>query len=242
MPTAVPTIPPSSSGVSMTRSTPNSPWSPMVARKTPPNLPTSSPRTTTPGSRRISVRSASFTAWMRFSVGMSKTSEAPPLLTSPRNTGIRGDGRAELFELFALLTKWLRVDPLEERLQGRFRREGLGLPEGQLDLRRDLLHEPFRVAPDEESAAFEEGLHSQEGVLLPPRLHERVGPVDAGVVGRGVALHPVGDRLDERRPLPGRSSCPGAPRRVVDREEIVPIHALSGDAVGERLLGNRLRS
>src|SRR2546430_1807756 len=66
MPMAAPTIPPSASGVSITRSGPNSSYRPAVARNTPPNLPTSSPSTTTRGSRRISSRRASLTAWMMF--------------------------------------------------------------------------------------------------------------------------------------------------------------------------------
>src|SRR5713101_8188468 len=40
---------------------------------TPPNLPTSSPSTTTDGSRRISTRSASLTAWMMFHSGICWT-------------------------------------------------------------------------------------------------------------------------------------------------------------------------
>src|SRR5690349_7923434 len=79
MPMAAPTIPASASGVSMTRSGPNSSMSPSVARKTPPNLPTSSPSTTTRGSRRISMRRASFTAWMMFQAGMSGAALDPAL-------------------------------------------------------------------------------------------------------------------------------------------------------------------
>src|SRR3954468_19025592 len=62
-------MPPSASGVSMTRSG-NSSERPAGARNTPPNLPTSSPRTTTRGSRRISSRSASLTACRRFRIGI----------------------------------------------------------------------------------------------------------------------------------------------------------------------------
>src|SRR5882762_4342399 len=55
-------IPASASGVSITRSAPTSSIKPTVARNTPPNFPTSSPITTTRGSRRISIRRASLTA------------------------------------------------------------------------------------------------------------------------------------------------------------------------------------
>ena len=56
-PIEAPTIIDSVSGVSITRSSPNSAHSPSVARKTPPFLPTSSPSTMTDSSRRISSAS-----------------------------------------------------------------------------------------------------------------------------------------------------------------------------------------
>ena len=58
MPTAVPRMPASASGVSVQRSSPNSLASPSVTRKTPPRVPTSSPRTCTVGSSAIASRSA----------------------------------------------------------------------------------------------------------------------------------------------------------------------------------------
>src|SRR5262245_22569592 len=64
-PTAVPRIPASASGVSTHLSAPKRSWSPAVARKTPPSLPTSSPMTSTDSSRSISVWSASLTASTR---------------------------------------------------------------------------------------------------------------------------------------------------------------------------------
>ena len=54
----------SDSGVSITRSSPNSAWSPSVARNTPPFSPTSSPRRMTASSRRISEASVSRIASM----------------------------------------------------------------------------------------------------------------------------------------------------------------------------------
>src|SRR6185312_10467376 len=54
MPMDMPAIIPSASGVSCTRSLPNCSCKPAVARNTPPLTPTSSPSTTTEGSRVIS--------------------------------------------------------------------------------------------------------------------------------------------------------------------------------------------
>src|SRR5512140_1583849 len=62
IPIAIPTIPSSFRGVSITRSGPNRRSNPSGARKTPPSRPTSSPRTQTDGSRAISVASASLIA------------------------------------------------------------------------------------------------------------------------------------------------------------------------------------
>jgi len=70
MPIAVPMMPASASGVSITRSAPNSSYRPLVARNTPPNLPTSSPSTTTRWSVRICSCSALRTASMMFMTGM----------------------------------------------------------------------------------------------------------------------------------------------------------------------------
>src|SRR5215212_3503958 len=64
-PIDAPMIIDSVSGVSITRSSPNSPYSPSVARKTPPLRPTSSPITMTASSRRISDASVSRTASMK---------------------------------------------------------------------------------------------------------------------------------------------------------------------------------
>src|SRR5438552_6199091 len=55
----IPTIADSEIGVSTTRMSPNSSWSPCVAPNAPPYAPTSSPSTNTFGSRRISSASAS---------------------------------------------------------------------------------------------------------------------------------------------------------------------------------------
>src|SRR5689334_172826 len=64
-PIAVPTMPDSASGVSMTRLSPKSFWRPSVTRKTPPSLPTSSPMTSTLGSDSRARRSDSLIALAR---------------------------------------------------------------------------------------------------------------------------------------------------------------------------------
>ncbi|SKT96837.1 Uncharacterised protein [Mycobacteroides abscessus subsp. abscessus] len=61
-PTAVPMIPDSASGVSMTRWSPKSFCSPSVTRKTPPSLPTSSPMMITLSSSSSADRKPAFRA------------------------------------------------------------------------------------------------------------------------------------------------------------------------------------
>src|SRR5438093_9106049 len=66
IPMATPTIEDSASGVSITRSSPNSSRNPAVTRKTPPRAPTSSPRTTTRSSAFISSHRVSWMVWTTF--------------------------------------------------------------------------------------------------------------------------------------------------------------------------------
>src|SRR2546428_3423406 len=70
MPTAVPMMAASASGVSITRWEPNFRWRSSVTRKTPPSTPTSSPRISTSGSRSISCRSARLSAFTMLSLVM----------------------------------------------------------------------------------------------------------------------------------------------------------------------------
>src|SRR2546428_5250950 len=70
MPTAVPMMAASASGLSITRWEPNFRWRSSVTRKTPPSTTTSSPRISTSGSRSISCRSARLSAFTMLSLVM----------------------------------------------------------------------------------------------------------------------------------------------------------------------------
>src|SRR5687768_10109484 len=124
MPIALPMMPASASGVSITRSPPNSSYRPDVARNTPPNLPTSSPRTTTRGSRRIWVRSASRTASMMFMTGIGylRGLERPGSVVVRRLGALLG---AEPSELLGQVPGHLLVDVGKDRLEVG-RAEGVG--------------------------------------------------------------------------------------------------------------------
>src|SRR3954468_13287433 len=78
-PTAVPRIPASASGVSTQRSAPKRSRSPAVARKTPPARPTSSPITSTDGSRSSSTWKQSLIASTIESSAKRAPEDAPQL-------------------------------------------------------------------------------------------------------------------------------------------------------------------
>src|SRR2546428_6138840 len=87
MPTAVPMMAASASGLSMTRWEPNLRCRSSVTRKTPPSTPTSSPRISTSRSRSISWKSPRLRALTMFSLGMASPSRQP---LAPHRRGARG--------------------------------------------------------------------------------------------------------------------------------------------------------
>src|SRR3954470_22217647 len=82
-PTAVPRIPASASGVSTQRSAPNLSRRPAVARKTPPDRPTSSPMTSTESSRASSVWKQSLIASIINSSAKRASEDAAELCEIP---------------------------------------------------------------------------------------------------------------------------------------------------------------
>ena len=92
----------------------------------------------------------------------------------------------------------------------------------------------------EQAAPGEKGLHPQEGILLAPRLDELRGTVGPWIVGGGVPLHAIGHALEQRRSAALRRALSRADGGAVDGEQVVTVHALAADAVGERLLGDGL--
>ena len=89
MPTAMPMIPASASGVSITRWSPNSSRNPCVTRKTPPRVAMSSPSTTTRSSAAISSCRVS---WIAVTTFFSVTRR--PLRRTRAARGVDGSGSA----------------------------------------------------------------------------------------------------------------------------------------------------
>src|SRR5207253_4199100 len=116
-PTAVPRIPASASGVSTQRSTPKRSRRPAVARKPPPARPTSSPITSTDGSRSSSTWKQSLIA----STIESSAKRPPQLVEIPAERGRRIDvGVREQEVHVGGRFSFRRGDPRTHRV-GRFR-------------------------------------------------------------------------------------------------------------------------
>src|SRR5439155_605933 len=214
MPTAVPMMAASASGLSITRWEPNFRWRSSVTRKTPPSTPTSSPRISTSGSRSISCRSARLSAFTMLSLVMGvmyRSSSSPPTV----------GGLPQAAEA-------------KERVGCRRRLEA---PHGL----RELLVHPLLAPVVQEVLLLEVGAEARERVLLLPRRHLLLGPILSGIVRGRVDAKAVRHALDQRRTLTGARPLDRLARGRVDREHVVAVHLDPGQAVGERLLGDRLR-
>src|SRR5437879_2242596 len=267
MPTAVPMMAASASGLSITRWEPNFRWRSSVTRKTPPSTPTSSPRISTSGSRSISCRSARLSAFTMLSLVMGvmyrSSSPAPTVgglrqvrwasspreaLAAHRRRALRGLGRfgrggAALAqpagELLALRAEVGRHLGVDvvEDEERVGRRRRLEAPHRLPDLLVHPLLEP--VLP--EVLLLEVGAEARERVLLLPRRHLLLGPILSGIVRGRVDAKAVRHALDQRRTLTRARPLDRLARGRVDREHVVAVHLDPGQTVGERLLGDRLR-
>src|SRR6188768_3633979 len=176
MPTAQPTIPFSLSGVSITRSSPNSSCRPAVTRKTPPTLPTSSPMTTTRLSRRMAVRSASLTAITIFICGIANRSgaESPAKVenrvrASRSMRGRRARAAQQLRALLLQMPRRLLVHVVEDRFQ-RGRRRLLGDADSGAEALIDIRDQRLLGAIIPSFAALEILAQTRERIALRPRL------------------------------------------------------------------------
>src|SRR5882672_11065655 len=204
MPTAMPAISPSASGVSATRSGPKRCCSPAVARNTPPFRPTSSPSTTTLSSSSMARASARLIA----------------------STSVMFDIALRLLgklrELHGVLPRQPGVEVLEHLLGTRRRRLEIGL--------HHLLHVPGRFFRERlllslrpGAFAVQPGAQAHDWLLL-PLLGDFLGAAIArGVVGGGVIRQPVGERLQQRGPASGSRLFHRAPDRIAHGDEIVAV-------------------
>src|SRR5213594_4356311 len=244
MPTAVPMMAASASGLSMTRWEPNFRCKSSVTRKTPPSTPTSSPRTSTSVSRSIAWKRARLSALTMFSLGIA-SAPRQPLATHRRGARrrhrrlarVRRGGRLTRGHLLPLgleVRRQLGVYVIEhrERIGGRHRLEAA-------DRLGDLLVDPLLEVRLEEIPFLQIRAEAGQRVLVLPHRDFFFGPVLLRIVGGRVNAEAIRHALDQRGTVAGARAIDGLPRGGVDGEDVVAVHLDAGQAVGERLLGDR---
>src|SRR5688572_28788447 len=179
MPTAVPTMPDSASGLSMTRSSPKSFCRPSVMRKTPPSLPTSSPMMRTFGSSSIALRRPMLrplaSVIFVISVGPFERVE------------VGGIAVALLLQLVGHLGVHV-VEDAQRRRVCEFLDAGTQACAEVVGLGVQGVEEVLVGQP----VAAQVGLGALDRALEAPALDVVGEPVPRRVVGRGVRAHPVG--------------------------------------------------
>src|SRR5262249_27568832 len=222
MPTAMPAIRPSASGVSATRSEPKRCCRPAVARNTPPLMPTSSPMTTTRSSSSIARASA------RLMPSTSVMFDIALLLL------------AELGSLPGVLARQSRVEMLEHLLGPRRRRIEIRL--------HHLLHMRLRVPGERlllgrRPGAFgvQPGAQPQDRLLL-PLLFQFLGAAIARRIVRGrVVAEPIGHGFQQSGPAARARTFHRAADDVAHRDQVVAVELLACDAGRDAFLRKRLR-
>src|SRR5262245_25326959 len=231
IPIALPMMPASASGVSMTRSAPNSSYRPLVARNTPPNLPMSSPSTTTRSSRRISSLSASLTAWIMFITGIRLWL----LLLQLMMRRFRARRLLQLLELLEEVRRHVREHVGKHGLDGRLSRHRLGRLEGGRDLAANLLLQLLLQLGGHEPAPLQVALEAPDRIVVLPLLGLARIPIHRRIVRRRMGAAPVRDRLDQG----GARAAARARKRLVhdryDGQHVVAVDAYAGQPIGHRL-------
>src|SRR5690625_1940993 len=221
MPTAAPMIAASERGVSITRSGPYFSKRFSVARKTPPRLPTSSPRTTMRSSLPISSSSVRAMVCTMFWVLNLLLLRAKSLLLLAQEVGDFGEDVLE--------------HPLERHLA-----RLLGLLLGGLLLLLNAGEELLLLLLVPQALVLEEAPVAGQGIALAPRLHLLLWTVTAVVVGGRVRTVAVDGRLDEGGAKAFAGPLDRLLQHVVAGEHIHAVDQVAGHAVGVGLHGDVL--
>src|SRR4051794_36950854 len=216
-PTAVPMMPDSPSGVSMTRSSPKSFCRPSVMRKTPPSLPTSSPMIRTRSLSSIARRRPVLSAlpMVRISPMLVPSLERRRVGHEPLALGVHLGGSAGVRVVEDVQRLRVRQGQDAFAQVGRLPRRLL------LDLVEEVGAGALRdeVRPD-----------ALERVLRLPRLDLPGHAVAGRVVGGGVGAHPVRVRLDQGRSVAVAGVVHGGAGDRVAGEHVVAVDAQAGEA------------
>src|SRR6266508_1653025 len=226
-PMAAPAMSDSLRGVSKTRSSPNSAWSPSVTRNTPPFLPTSSPKIRVRGSSASDRLRASFSA---FTMVTSATAAPAIELLRREPPGV--------LPLALQVGREVRVDPFEQLANGPGGRPDHARPHPRgegLRLALDVVEERVvGAARGPQPAAV-----PLERIQTPPPLDLLGRAVLRRVIGRRVGADAVGDRLDQRGDAVVAGPGGGLLRGRVHRQHVVPVHLNPREPVGHGLAPDR---
>src|ERR1051326_2424628 len=212
MPTQMPLISNSASGVSITRSGPKRCCRPTVARNTPPLTPTSSPSTTTSGSSSMARASAMLTA---------STSVASGIVASRGRAALAGVDRRQL-----------GIEVIEHGFRCARRRRQIALDRA-IDLLLAFPRERLfaRLVP----VLLTGEIRAQPGdrLFLPVLLYVLGRAGARRVIGGGVVPQPVGHRLDQPWALAGACSVERRIHGSAHGDHVVPVHLLAEETGGD---------
>src|SRR5690554_2013016 len=231
MPTAMPLISVSASGVSITRRKPKRSCRPTVARNTPPLAPTSSPSTTTSGSSAMARCSAR-------------------LIASTMQTGLRSvmgrlsQGSCPNQQFIALLPVALRQLG-KQVVKGGARislRQTAECLHGGIDPLAEVPLQLLLLLLVPQPLAMQKALQATDRLVL-PGLAQLIGvAVAAGIIRGGVVAQPVGYALHQRRPLARPGALDGDTDAVIHCQHVIAIHLLTGNTRRQCLVRQRRRS
>ncbi len=240
MPTAVPRMPASASGVSVTRSSPNSLASPSVTRKTPPSVPTSSPMTCTVGSsamasRRARPRACAMVAGFTATVVIGRRPFR--LVARPRGGAPRRPARPATGPPAPGVASWAgrrraRRGPWGRATGSWFMRSRRSAAIASASSRAARI--PVLV---EQSALGQLVLQEGDRVVRAPGLDLGVAAVALVVVGVRVGLHAVRHRLHERRTAARARVGDGLAEDLVHGGGVVAVDQAAGHSVPDGLVG-----
>src|SRR3954463_11763386 len=206
-PTAVPTIADSASGVSHTRSGPNSSKKPSVTLNAPPKAPMSSPRQNTVSSLRISSRRPSEIAWRYVISGIAGLPARPGGLAV-------AERRHVLCEDAVKRGGWV----------------GHRLSESPFGLALELLSHLGVDRLHVDSVARERALVRLDRIALRPVLEQLLRHI-AHVVVRAVAVHAHRLGLDQRRAAAAPRALARLGRGLEHRLHVVAVDLDAGEAI-----------
>src|SRR5690606_11157408 len=226
IPTAMPVISVSASGVSMTRRKPKRSCNPTVARNTPPLGPTSSPSTTTSGSSAMARCSAMLIA---STMQMALRS----VMADPSPSG----GPDQQFFPLLVVGRGQLGKQIIEGCPGVRRRQGAERIHRGTDLLAELLLQPLFAGLVPEALAVQEALQPTDGFVL-PGLAQLLGlAVAAGIIRGGVIAQAIGHAFNQGRPFARPGPLDGRAEPVVDRQHIIAVHLFPGNTGSQGLVG-----